>query len=179
MNNNAASFAQTDLDYACRALAKKLGLDRPVPVSLFLRAANEPEFRDRLFAHAHDLPGLEPLLAMAGKDGEPADHGARQPSTSQLVGAALKAFWSWAGTGFGIVPGDIYRRRISACRACPFYGQRSHSTAYAIASLWADDTRVCSLCGCVMSAKARLPKQSCPSRDPEDPARSRWGEPYE
>lgn len=170
MKNLSTSFAPAELDYACRALAKKLGLARPVTASLFLRAANDPEFLDRLLANAHDLPALEPLLATAD---------AEQRSTPRLVGAALQAFWSWAGTGFGIVPGDVYQRRISACHVCPFYGARPNSAAYAIASVWADDPRVCSRCGCVMSAKARLPKQNCPSRDPENPAMSRWGEPYE
>lgn len=171
MKNADPLFAPADLDYACRALAKKLGLDRPVAVSLFLRAANDTQFLERLLAHAHDRPRLEAFLATE-------DRAAAQPPAAQLIGSALGAFWSWVGTGFGIVPGDTYHRRISACRACPFYAPRPQSAAYAIASVWADDPRVCSRCGCVMSAKARLPKQNCPSRDPENPAMSRWGEPY-
>ncbi|HEY0515186.1 MAG TPA: hypothetical protein VGH73_25035 [Thermoanaerobaculia bacterium] len=168
-----------DLDYACHELARILGLDLPVPVSVLLRAAKERGYLDQLIACRRDSCCLSSLLPPPEEIGSGSPDDPEQHSSRELVLEALKAFWSWAGEGFGLVDAATYRRRLEACRRCPHYGQARPLAVYKLAGAWAADSRVCRQCGCVMSVKARLGKQRCPSRDSASPARSRWGDPYD
>jgi len=165
-----------DVEYSRRELGRKLGLGRPVPVAVLLRIAREPDYRDRLFACAREASCLAPLVPPDDEEG--AQEGTGPHPSSQLVLTALRDFWSWAGTGFGVVDAATYRRRIDACDRCPHYRPAPDRPVYALPTALAADPRVCDRCGCVMAFKARLYKQSCPSRHPDDPTRSRWGETY-
>lgn len=55
----------------------------------------------------------------------------------------INSLWAWAKGGFRT--SDLSQYRLSICNSCPHYKDRR-----------------CTICGCFMEAKTRLPKASCP-----------------
>jgi hypothetical protein len=179
MEPDILSMTPGDLEYACHELAGILGLDHPVSVDVLLRASKESGYSEQLLACRRDPRCLSSLLPPPEENGRWTLDDAERYAAQDLVLEALKAFWSWAGAGFGVVDAATYRRRLDACRQCPHYGEARPGALYALARACVSDARICEKCGCVMSVKARLVKQNCPTRDSETPSRSRWGELYD
>jgi hypothetical protein len=73
-----------------------------------------------------------------------------------VAGAAglVRAAVAYA-TGIGSIPDPQLRERLAACQACLHRSRRR----------W-----FCSLCGCLIVAKARLPDQTCPAAPPRWPS---------
>jgi hypothetical protein len=61
--------------------------------------------------------------------------------------SAAKAMAKFLGSGFKVVPDEVYRKRLQTCAVC------EHHTGVR-----------CRLCGCFTNAKAWLPHEDCPIR---------------
>jgi hypothetical protein len=171
-----------------------LGLDRPVPGGVLRRAMVDSEFAHRLLVsrgspgflaalidepknQAYELPGFPPDRLDRTDGTVPGE--ATPRSNGELARRAAKALIGWGRAGFTQVDDQTYERRLDACRACPHLVQPPQKLVYRIGGRGAEDPRICDLCGCVVTRKARLPREQCPGADPADPARTRWGEPRE
>lgn len=55
--------------------------------------------------------------------------------------------WDLFNKKIGRVSNDVYLKRLSICKECPEYIKTTHQ---------------CKKCGCIMTAKAKLPNAECP-----------------
>ena len=79
-------------------------------------------------------------------------------------------------SGVGLVPEEIYARRLAACQACEHYAVAPDDVLHLLGRRVLGDDRVCARCGCFMSLKARFVLSHCPEPDPHDGRLDRWGE---
>jgi hypothetical protein len=171
-------------------LAELLGLAEPVPADVLLSAVSDREYARNLLLCKDAPVMLNFLLASPPHRGAVATEAAAgQPpvaeplavdhSTGQLLGAASKSFWAWTKSGFAVVDEATYQRRYGTCLECPDLVEPPRKRIYQIigAADAADSSKVCQLCGCVASKKARLPHEGCPAEHAELAGMNRWGEP--
>ena len=173
-------------------LAELLGLSEPVPADVLLSAVSDREYARNLML-CKDAPVMLDFLVTnpphraeatpaevgAEPSAEIAERTAADHSTGQLLGAASKSFWAWTKSGFAAVDEATYQRRYGTCLECPNLIDPPRKRVYQIigAADAADDSKICRLCGCVASKKARLPHESCPAAHAELAGMNRWGEP--
>jgi hypothetical protein len=94
-----------------------------------------------------------------------------------LAARAGTALARWGSGGFRKVAPEVFAARFGACQACDHLVDPPDRVAYRVRLRQASDPRVCAACGCVASRKAALPTEHCPLPDPDDPTRTRWGDP--
>jgi hypothetical protein len=97
-------------------------------------------------------------------------------SGPKLASRAVQALWNWSKAGFPTVDEEAFQRRLNICLGCPNMMKASNRLAYQLARDGETDPRICVLCGCVISRKARLASETCPDQDPDNPVVNRWGE---
>lgn len=102
----------------------------------------------------------------------------QEPTNLQLATRLGKSMLNWGKTGFATVTAEIYEKRLAACAKCDQLRDAPDRLAYKVSLKKGEDKRTCAACGCVVSRKARLPKDTCPLQDPENPVMNRWGEPW-
>lgn len=61
------------------------------------------------------------------------------------VESFFKTMWVWAKSGFKLVGKDLGDKRFAICKACPHLKEDR-----------------CTLCGCFMKAKSKIPGAQCP-----------------
>lgn len=185
-----ALTAGESVEEQCERLGELIGLDGPVPADVLLSAIEDREYARNLML-CKDAPPLREFLvsnptrragpaatatdsADAPAGGEPREH-----STRALIGSASKSFWAWTKSGFAVVDEDQYARRFGTCLECPHLIDPPRKRVYEVigATGEREDKRVCELCGCVASRKARLPHESCPAPHAELAGLNKWGEP--
>jgi hypothetical protein len=175
------------LDEVRAEMGRFLGLDEPVPAVVVRRAVEDPLYAHELVI-SRNAPGfLRALLndpgnaayAQAPAVAQPVEAGteAIRRSNLGLAAKAAKALVKWGKGGFEQVDLPIYERRVSACKACPNLIDPPDQLAYRLIRGEGFDRKICNLCGCVASKKARLETETCPGVDPRDPSINRWGEP--
>jgi len=98
-------------------------------------------------------------------------------SNSRLALYAGRALWNWSKAGFATVDEETFQRRIGICLVCPNMMRAPKRLAYQLADDGETDARICVLCECSISRKARWASESCPEQDPSHPDVNRWGEP--
>ena len=189
--NASANVFPADLDEARAELRAVLGLEREVPVAAARRAALDPVYLHRLLVSRSSRPMLERVLADPGNErfatrpppedtpspeaGEPAP-GARERTGGELARKAASAIAGWAKAGFALASLETVERRLAACEACPNLAAAGDQLAYRLLAGGGERKSVCSLCGCVVRHKAKLPNESCPDADPQRPGFTRWGD---
>lgn len=162
-------------------LAGLLGLKDPVNENVFFAAIHNHTYfhnmmvckdtPDMLNYLLNNPPGIERLVNGIEEAGE--------KSTVQLVSKVAKSMIEWAKIGFSKVDDLTYERRIKACMNCPFLKEMPQNLAYKIATLTKKERlekKICALCGCVISNKAKLPHEVCPLDHPTLEGKSRWEE---
>ncbi|GLH87101.1 hypothetical protein SSBR45R_45610 [Bradyrhizobium sp. SSBR45R] len=162
---------------------RALGLARPLPMAALQRMMDDEEYFHHLIAARTAPAMLSHLIAFAEGDAKPSTStpirtGDDEPhSAGALVAKAAKAFASWSKGGFTQVDEAVRERRLTACLSCEKLSASPKGLLYKVAGLIAADNRTCSACGCMVTAKARLPYENCPL--PAEPGSdiSRWGEP--
>lgn len=185
--NASANVFPADLDEARAELRAVLGLEREVPVAVARRAVLDPVYLHRLLVSRSSRPMLERILADPGNARfdtrpPPEDAGAPQPpapehSTGELARKAAGALAGWAKAGFALASLETVEKRLAACEACPHLAAAGAQLAYRLLPGGGERKSVCSLCGCVVRHKAKLPNESCPDADPRRPGFTRWGDP--
>jgi hypothetical protein len=159
-----------------RLLGELIGLDAPVSADVLLSAIEDREYARNLMLCKEAPPLREFLLANPPHRAEPE---AGEHSTRALISEASRSFWAWTKSGFATVDEEQYERRFGTCLECPHLVDPPRKRVYRAigAGGGEEDNRVCDLCGCVASRKARLPHESCPAPHPELAGVSKWGEP--
>lgn len=157
------------VEQAAERLGGLLGLDSSAPIEGTRRALAEPLFARALLAARH-MPEVRDAL-LAGRLGV--------PSTGQAAGRAAAAMMKWGMQGMRPAEPWVIARRLSACRSCEFLADAPDNLVYRGAAFAAKDgTKICTLCGCLANTKAAISTELCPSRDPDHPHVSRWGDPW-
>lgn len=174
------------LEEAAARLGAALGLAAPAPEIATRRTLADPHFAKALLALRH-MP-RERDRALAAPDTirvraapSPGEKAAvpPPPSTAKLVKQSAGAVLKWGMAGLQHAqPWDI-ERRLAACSACPNQAPAPDTLVYRGAKVVAGkDAKICNLCHCLTNTKAALSTEHCPDRDPENPALSRWSEPW-
>jgi hypothetical protein len=169
-------------------LGELIGLDGPASADVLLSAIEDREYARNLIL-CKDAPPLREFLLDnpprrvedAAAEADPATEAGGPPehSTRALIGSASKSFWAWTKSGFAIVDEEQYARRFDTCLECPHLIDPPRKRVYRAlgATGEQEDRRVCELCGCVASRKARLPHETCPAPHDHLEGMNRWGEP--
>ncbi len=174
------------LSEMCEKFGTFLGLDKPVPENVLLRAIDDPTFAGNLITCRNTPAFLDSLFADPKNKvyGLPEIREAKSPTSAELIGKAATAFINWGKAGFSTVDVETLARREDACLACPNLKQPEHVLQKLMPSKKVEEKvgartgkRVCSLCGCNVGKKMRIPGESCPDSHPTLSGMSRWGEP--
>ncbi|MCF7696847.1 hypothetical protein KPG66_12315 [Mycetohabitans sp. B2] len=162
-------------------LAQVIGWPEPVPVGAFQRAISDPSYAAALITSRNVIGFLEPLLM----DPRNCDFdSAGEVTNAQLISRAAKAMVNWGKAGFTVADDETIARREAACVACPNLGEPNKLVQKLLPARPIRDelghrtgNKVCTLCGCQVSKKIRLPTESCPGQHPSMPGLSRWLDP--
>lgn len=168
----------TVAEYA-RQLADELGLAQPLPHKAARAALYDPRFRRFLFRARRAPNLLRDLIEHAPAiDARYAD-APETHSTTQLARHLASSMLSWSRQGFRKLDDAQRSARLAACKACPHLGGPPDRLDYRIAKIGVEDRSVCTLCGCFVERKTRLPHERCPARADDDPALNRWGDRFQ
>lgn len=173
------------LDELGSQLSEYLGIDNVLPETVVVAAVVNPDYGRRLLA-AREAPALlRHLISSPPAVGASASRFALRPrngtsptahSSSKLILDASRSLWRWAVTAFSPVDDATYTRRVNACLECEHLTAPPSNLVYDLVKAVTPTSRVCGLCGCIATSKARMPHESCPAADQSNPALTRWGE---
>lgn len=179
---------ETDsFDDLCLRFGNFLGIGKAVPPKVLLRAIEDPVFANDLIV-SRNTPGfLQPLFddpKTAQFDTQKEENQPKGKTNGQLLSKAAKAFVNWGKAGFTSVDEATLERRENACLSCPNL-TAPEKTLQKLVATKLDAERIgrrtgdktCTLCGCNISRKIRLPSESCPDAHPAMAGMNRWGEP--
>ena len=165
-------------------LGEVLGLGRPVPMAVLLRAIEDPGFAGDLITCRNSPEFLAALFDDRRTRAFAPAAEAAAASPVKLAGKAATALARWGKAGFSTVDAEALERRESACLTCPHLvepqsalqkmvpvGARSGAVGSRLGR------KVCELCGCIATRKVRLPTETCPGAHPVLAGLTRWREP--
>lgn len=150
---------------------------RPAPTGDLAPALVEPAGDLAAGNVAAAEPAASEAAALEPAASEAPEEAASPPSSASLVFEASRSLLRWAAGSFRVVDDAQYERRISACSGCEHQRAPRGNLVHDVLRAVDPASKVCGLCGCLTAKKARLPHESCPASDPDDPTRTRWGEP--
>ena len=165
------------LDPMCYKFGEILGLDGPVPPAALQAALRNPVYARHLLGCRGFPDTLNQLLAhppRVHRDDRPSEH-----TNRELLAEASKALVRWAKAGFTTVDDETYNRRINACLKCEHLTAPPSRALYKLLRRKDQEQKICFLCGCIVTKKARLPTENCPASHPSLEGLSRWEEPFE
>lgn len=162
----------------CREMGELLGLSEPVSEQVLQAALHDSSYAHNLLATRRNAAFLQYLLA--NPPAVPKQQEVEAKTSLQLVKKASEAMWKWAKTGFSTVDEAVLQKRYNTCMQCPNLQDQTEQIVYKVfsGSKQAEE-KICSLCGCVVANKVRLPTEACPDRHPHLPGVNRWEEPIE
>ena len=164
-------------------LAFVLGIDRPAPMAVLLRAIDDPGFANDLIT-CRNAPGFLAALFDDKRTLAYAPAPDEKPASSlALAGKAATALMRWGKAGFSTVDEETLRSREDACLACPNLGEPQSMLQKLVPTSAVSERlgsrlggKVCTLCGCVAAKKIRLPTEACPGAHPVRQGVTRWGD---
>lgn len=162
----------------CLELGKVLNQDGPVSEDVLYAAIYDQSYAHNLLTCRKEPVFLKHLLASPPK--VPAAQRVEtldEVSQLELIKKMSEAIWGWAKVGFTRIEDQIFQRRVSACMQCPNMIDAPDILSYRMATIRASNNKICRPCGCLISKKTRIPSESCPDADPQNPALTRWGDP--
>jgi hypothetical protein len=173
----------TPLPQMCARLGEVLGLEKPVPLAVLLRAIDDPGFAADLITCRH-TPGFLAALFDDRRTRAYAPAAAEKPASALALAAkAAAALTRWGRAGFSTVDDATLARRERACLACPNLSEPRSLVQTLVPTGRPDDrlghrlgAKICTLCGCVAGKKIRLPTEACPDAHPVSAGVTRWGE---
>ncbi|TDC94552.1 hypothetical protein [Actinomadura sp. 7K507] len=149
-----------DWDEVRARLGELAGLDGPAPAAVTRRALEDRAFGFYLL-FARESPTLKKALLEDPRNAA-YERAAEKAPTTSLLGTAAKAFARWGAAGFKRLDAAAYDARWRTCLACPELVEAPDRLVYNGLTILADDSRVCSACGCVAAKKAAVPTEGCP-----------------
>lgn len=178
--SNASIFLQNhpvnNIEDGLEKLKGLLNLQEPVSQDILFAAIHDHNYYHNLMVckdapdmlkHLLDNPPL--IETFAEKTDE--------KTALQLVAKVAKSMIEWTKTGFSKVDDLTYERRIRACMKCRFLKDPPQTIVYKLASITKKeqaDRKICTLCGCLVSNKARLSHEICPLSHPTIEGKSLW-----
>jgi hypothetical protein len=121
--------------------------------------------RDPLFLHHLIICKNNPeLVELLFHEAETFQSPSRSKLTNrQLLKRASVAVSHWAATGFRRVSEEEYQRRLSVCASCDHQiNAPKDKFLYKLLSTASEHPKICNLCGCMLTKKARLVSEKCP-----------------
>lgn len=176
-SNFAPVLPETDgnsLEQKCLEFAQTLGLDQPVSVQVLEAALRDETYAHNLLVGRRSPAMMKVLLANPPKQ-KSAPSNQPQFSNVELIQKAATALLRWGKVGFSVVDQATLERRRTACMSCPNLSAPPEKLVYKLAQI-DDSEKICSLCGCNVRKKVKLPSEFCPDRHPEQAGLNRWGE---
>lgn len=171
------------LQEMCARLGEVLGMEKPVPLAVLLRAIDDPTFAADLIT-CRNAPGFLAALFDQSRTRAYAQPEATRTSLQALAAKAASALIRWGKAGFSTVDQTILEQRESACLACPNLREPQAAVQKLVPTAVASDrvgsrlgNKICALCGCVAGPKIRLPTETCPDPHPVYANLTRWREP--
>lgn len=158
----------------CVEFGRILGLDEPVSESVLHAALSDSSYAHNLLTCRRNPAFLRHLLANPPKSDVP-KLSPDEKSNVALVKQISIAMWNWSKTGFSTVEEAVFQKRFNACLECPHLTDEPDTILYKILSE-SSNQKICNLCGCQVSKKARLTSESCPDKHPTKNDLSRWEE---
>lgn len=165
-------------DQVRKEFSEMLEMDGLVPENVLKRAIADEKFASYLIS----MKGKPNYLDMMFKDPKNKAYD-DQPAAKQnltnlgLVKKAAGAMLNWAKSGFKTVDAATFEKRFSTCKGCEHFAEAPDLAMYKVTIVKDLDSRICSLCGCVASRKAKLASENCPAQDAANPSLSKWQEP--
>jgi hypothetical protein len=167
----------------CARLGTILGLDEPIPENVLHRAIDDPGFANDLITCRNAPEFLRVLINDArNADYIPKVSETKTINNKELIQNASKALLRWGKAGFSVVDDATLEKREDSCLACPnllapekmlqkLVGKKTKAVIGRRTG-----KQVCSLCGCNVSKKIRIPTESCPAQHPTKIGLTRWEE---
>lgn len=168
----------TVAEYA-RTLADELGLAQPLPHKAARAALYDPRFRQFLYRAQRAPNLLNDLIEHAPSINARYTDAPEPHSTTHLARHLASSMLAWSKQGFRTMDETQRLSRLAACRTCPHLGAPPDRLDYRIAKIGIDDQSVCTLCGCFVERKTKLPHERCPAQSDADPGLNRWGDTYQ
>ncbi len=160
-------------------LADLISLKEPVSETVFFAVVNDHNYFHNLMI-CKDVPEMLSYLLSNPPALEKLTDGTEdisEKTTMQLMSKVAKSMIEWSKTGFSKVDDLTYRQRIKTCTSCRFLKDPPQSLAYKFATLTKKERfekKICALCGCVISNKAKLPHETCPLNHPTLEGKNMW-----
>lgn len=192
------------VEEGCQKLAEFLKLKKPVSRDVFISMVEDSTYAANIIMTRNSHSFLQHMLANPTRQWSEQDevlkpsHSVQvsseknvitakeelsktqviERSNAQLLKKAARSLLVWSGAGAKMVSDEVYETRLSACNQCPHYIEPPEKLVYKASSLLSkkSSNKVCNLCGCVGTNKAKLATESCPDVDPDRPGYTRWGE---
>lgn len=143
-------------------LGRYLGLREPVSPAVFRRAQQD----NRFALHLVMSRGNDRLLRLHLDD--PRNQQYRMDgdenaiSNLKLAGRLGAALFRWGQKGFRTLDEAVMKARLDICQSCPNLIEPPNKLIYKVKLVKASDPRICQKCGCVASAKVKVPTERCP-----------------
>ncbi|MBJ2180181.1 hypothetical protein JC795_18490 [Pseudomonas veronii] len=176
----------TPIPEMCKQLGQVLGMDKPVPMPVLLRAIEDPGFAADLMT-SRGQPGFLTALFddQRTRAYTPNAPGVDAPSALGLATKAAGAMLRWGKAGFSTVDTEVLAQRENACLSCPHLSEPETAMQKMVSTGPVTDKvgyrlggKVCDQCGCVVHKKIRLPSEACPEAHPVRIGVTRWNEPF-
>jgi len=159
------------IEEKCVEFAKILGLSEPVSQKILLAAFQNTTYAHNLLACREDSELLGHLLKNPPKVTLPEEE--KIITNVEILKKLTKSLVQWGKTGFSTVSQETFLKRFNACLSCPNLKDPPKSVLYKVIG---DKEKICNLCGCAVSKKARLTSESCPDIHPDFNDLTRWEE---
>lgn len=163
----------SSIEEAARRLGTAIDLPGSAPLAATRRALSDPFYARALMA-TRKFPAIRDRFLS-----EPVTTSGETPSAAALASKAAGGVLKWGMEGLRPAEPWIIRRRLAACGTCEFQAPAPNTLIYRGARIAVGEgATICRSCHCLINTKAALSTERCPERDPADPSRSRWGEPW-
>ncbi len=162
---------ESALSLISKEISEATGGRETISRKIAAKVAVDPSFAGRLIAKRGSPEGFKEIALQSERQGTPKWAPAM---TARLALDVARGLARWAAHGFGEVAEDVLEKRRAACLACPNLTEPGDHLFVRKTLGWT--TEVCSLCSCAVEKKIRLPTETCPESDPDNPGLNRWGE---
>jgi tetratricopeptide (TPR) repeat protein len=98
-------------------------------------------------------------------------------SDVEILGQISGAIWNWAKSGFAVVDPETFQFRYNHCLQCPNVADAPQKLLYRVIAVNNSEEKMCTVCGCIVSKKARIASETCPDPHPTIHGMNRWEEP--
>jgi len=153
-------------DELCTRMGSVLGLEGPVPSSVLKRVMDDPLYAHHLIT-CRNTPGfLNVLLNDPRNKVYEVPETVEEKTNIELISGVSRALLRWGKAGFSKVDEETYQERLATCRQCSHFVDPPRKLLYKVMMIKKPSEKICKLCGCFISRKAKLSTESCPD--------SRW-----